>query len=141
MSRRDLYLEHLARVPLFAMCSRRELGMIARRGTDVLAEPGRVLTREGAAGYEFFIILDGRATVTRGGREVAVLGPGDFFGELALLDRAPRNATVTATTTVELLVVSSREFRALLGEAPTLTSKLLAALAHRLRELDLAPAG
>lgn len=141
MSKRDLYLEHLAKVPLFSLCSKRELAMIARRGTDVVVEAGRTLTREGSAGYEFFVIIDGKATVTREGREVAVLGPGDFFGELALLDRAPRNATVTATTRMELVVVSSREFRTLLEEAPTLTYKLLAAMAHRLRELDLAPVG
>lgn len=139
MSKRDRYLEHLKKVPLFAMCSKQELTMIARRGTHLEFDEGATIVRQGASGYEFCIIIDGKAAVSRDGRDVATLGPGDFFGELALLDRAPRNATVTAATRLEAIIVSSREFRALLEEAPTLTYKLLAAMARRLRELDARP--
>ena len=88
---------------------------------------------EGAAGAEFFVILEGTAKVTRHGQEVATLGPGDFFGDLALLDRAPRNATITAETPMELVVLGQREFAGLIDEVPGFAHKLLAGLARRLR--------
>lgn len=140
MPKRDVYIQHLSAVPMFSTCSKKELTMVARRGTDLVAKPGRVLARQGATGHEFFIIRRGEAEVSRDGRTVAKLGPGDFFGELALLDRTPRDATVTAITELDVIVVSGREFRALLEEAPNLTFKLLAGMAHRLHELE-APAG
>ena len=91
---------------------------------------------EGAAGAEFFVILDGNATVSRHGKEVATLGPGDFFGDLALLDRAPRNATVSAVTPMELAVLGQREFSGLIDDVPGFSHKLLAGLARRLRAYD-----
>ena len=127
----------LAEVPLFSACSRKELQIVARQTERLHAEPGRVLVREGAAGAEFFVILDGEAEVTRHGRRVAILGPGDFFGDLALLDRAPRNATVTARTAMELAVLGQREFAAMIDEVPGFAHKLLSGLAHRLREYDV----
>ena len=136
MAKRNTYVEHLARVPMFSACSKRELDLIARRGTDLVFDPGAVVVREGSQGYEFFVIVDGKATVSRGGRQVATLGPGDFFGELSLLERSPRNADVTADTRLETVVVSSQEFRALLEDAPGLTYKLLAGMARRLHDLD-----
>lgn len=113
--------------------------MIARAGTDLVFAPGRAIVREDTAGYEFFVICDGKAVVSRGGHDVATLGTGDFFGELALLHQAPRNATVTAETKVEAVVVSAQEFRSLLEGAPGLTYKLLAGMAARLSELDRRP--
>lgn len=137
MPSRNVYIDHLASIPLFSRCSKRELNMIARLGTDLRFPAGAVLVREGTAGYEFFILVSGKAVVSRDGQDVAVLGPGDFFGELALLDgTSRRNATVVADTKVEAIVVSSQEFRALLREAPELTFKLLAAMGHRLQQLD-----
>ena len=136
MAKRDLYLEHLAKVPLFADCSRQELTMIARRGTDVTFSPGQTVVREGTPGYEFFVIVDGAAVVTRDGDEIAQLGPGDFFGEFALLHEAPRNATVAATGQLETIVVQSQEFGSLLREAPELARKVMAGMARRLQHLD-----
>ena len=136
MARRNTYVEHLGRVPMFSACNKRELDLIARRGTDVVFDPGAVVVREGSQGYEFFVIVDGKASVTRAGRDVATLGAGDFFGELSLLDRTPRNATVTAESRLETVVVSVQEFRALLEEVPALTYKLLAGMARRLQDLD-----
>jgi CRP/FNR family transcriptional regulator, cyclic AMP receptor protein len=136
MAKRNTYTEHLARVPIFSACTKRELELIARRGTDIVFDAGAQVVREGSQGYEFFVIVDGKASVSRAGRQVATLGPGDFFGELSLLDRTPRNATVTADTRLETVVVSSQEFRSLLEEAPGLTYKLLAGMARRLRDLD-----
>lgn len=136
MPRGNAYLEHLSRVPMFSACSRQELQAIARRSTDVSFPAGEVLLREGEPGYEAFVIVDGAVQVSRGGREVAVLGAGDFFGELALLDRSPRTATVTTVAPTEAVVLTLQEFDALLEEAPTLARKILQGLARRLGEID-----
>jgi CRP-like cAMP-binding protein len=136
MSRRDAFLDHLAQVPLFSALSRKELALVARRAEDVKVEPGRVLVSEGATGSEFFVIVEGTATVSKRGRKVATLGPGGAFGELALLDKAPRNATVTAQTPMEVVVLGQREFGGLIDEVPGFARKLLAGMARRLRESD-----
>ena len=135
MARRSA-LEELARVPLFSACSKKELQLISRRAEQVEVPAGKVLVREGAAGAEFFVILDGTAEVSRRGRKVATLGPGAFFGDLALLDRAPRNATITAKTPMQLTVLGQREFAAMIDDVPGFAHKLLSGLAHRLREYD-----
>jgi len=126
----------LAEVPLFSACSKKDLQLLSKRTERVHVPAGKVLVREGAAGAEFFVILDGEAEVSRHGRRVATLGPGDFFGDLALLDRAPRNATVTAKTEMELAVLGQREFAAMIDEVPGFAHKLLSGLAHRLRGFD-----
>jgi CRP/FNR family cyclic AMP-dependent transcriptional regulator len=136
MAKRDEFVDHLAQVPLFSACSKKDLQLVAKRAEDVQVEAGKVLVSEGAAGAEFFVILEGSAVVTRHGSEVAKLGPGQFFGDLALLDRAPRNATITASTPMELIVLGQREFSALIDEVPGFAHKLLAGLARRLRESD-----
>lgn len=136
MPRQDDFLRHLAEVPLFSALSKKELSLVARRAEDVKVEPGRVLVTEGSTGSEFFVILDGTAKVSRHGRKVATLGPGAAFGELALLDRAPRNATVTAETPMELVVLGQREFGGIIDEVPGFARKLLAGMARRLREAD-----
>jgi CRP/FNR family transcriptional regulator, cyclic AMP receptor protein len=136
MSRRDAFLNHLAQVPLFSALSKKELQLVARRAEDVRVDPGRILVSEGSTGSEFFVIIEGTATVSRHGRKVATLGPGDAFGELALLDKAPRNATVTAQTDMELVVLGQREFGGLIDEVPGFARKLLAGMARRLRDSD-----
>lgn len=134
--RRDAFLDHLAEVPLFSALSKKDLQLVSKNAEDVKVDAGKVLVSEGSAGSEFFIIVDGKARVTRRGKKVAELGPGDFFGDLALLDRAPRNATVVAETPMEVLVLGQREFAALIDEVPGFAHKLLAGLARRLREAD-----
>jgi CRP/FNR family cyclic AMP-dependent transcriptional regulator len=129
-------LPDLAGVPLFSACSRKGLQLLAKRTERVHVPAGKVLVREGAAGAEFFVIVDGTATVSRHGRTVATLEPGAFFGDLALLDRAPRNATVTAKTDMDLAVLGQREFAAMIDEVPGFAHKLLTGLAHRLRDYD-----
>jgi CRP/FNR family cyclic AMP-dependent transcriptional regulator len=136
MARKDDFVKHLAEVPLFSACSSKDLAQVAKRAEDVKVEGGKVLVSEGSAGAEFFVILDGEAVVSRHGQEVARLGSGDFFGDLALLDRAPRNATVTAAGDMELVVLGQREFSALIDEVPGFAHKLLAGLARRLRSYD-----
>jgi CRP/FNR family cyclic AMP-dependent transcriptional regulator len=117
-------VETLATVPLFSACSKKELQMVAKSAERLEVPPGKVVVTEGAAGTEFFVIIDGRARVERHGRQVASLGPGAFFGDLALLDRAPRNAKI-----------GQRAFDALLDH-PGFSKKLLAGLARRLRQED-----
>ena len=138
MARKEDFLEHLAKVPLFSMCGKGELRQVAKRSTKLTLDEGKVFVEEGTVGREFFVILDGRAEVTRDGKPVAELGPGDFVGELSLLDPAPRDASVTALTPLTVMVLSAREFDAVLAEAPGMTRKLLAGMAYRLRNLDTA---
>lgn len=136
MAKHDSFTDHLADVPLFSACSKKDLQQVAKRAEDVQVPAGKVLVSEGAAGAEFFVIIDGTAKVSRHGTDVATLGPGQFFGDLALLDRAPRNATITATTPMELVVLGQREFSGLIDEVPGFAHKLLAGLASRLRAYD-----
>jgi len=133
---RDTKLTHLSNVRLFSALSNRELVRIGRVAEEVNVPAGKVVVQEGASGHEFFLILEGQATVRRNGRKVATLGPGQYFGELALLDRSPRNATVEADTAMTLIVVGQREFSGLLDEIPGLAHKILRSMATRLREAD-----
>jgi CRP/FNR family transcriptional regulator, cyclic AMP receptor protein len=136
MRGRGNYLDHLAQVPIFSACSKKDLQTIGRASDEVTVPAGKVLVKEGAAGHEFFLILDGKATVSRGGRKIATLGPGQYFGEMALLDRGPRTATVTADSELRVLVLGQREFAGVLDEVPGLARKLLSTMAGRLRESD-----
>jgi CRP/FNR family transcriptional regulator, cyclic AMP receptor protein len=133
---RDLKLELLARVPLFSACSKRDLSRIASLVDRIDVREGKVLTRQGQPGHEAFIIVEGEAKVATKGRRSARLGSGDFFGELALLDRGPRSATVTAETDMVLLVVDSRSFSALLDDVPSVRRAVMRAMASRLRDTE-----
>ncbi|HKH89075.1 MAG TPA: cyclic nucleotide-binding domain-containing protein [Acidimicrobiales bacterium] len=124
-------LEQLSQVPLFAACSRRDLRAIATLGTQLELRAGSVLTTEGEPGSEFFLVRAGAARCVRNGRKVATFGPGDFFGETALLTNAPRTATVTVVSDMTVIVFSRREFSSLLNSSPQIARKLLKALAER----------
>lgn len=141
MVAKDTYLDHLAEVPLFSAASRRDLQKISRASDEVAVKAGRVLVDEGRPGHEFFLILEGTASVRRKNRKVAELGPGQYFGELSLLDRGPRTATVVADTDMKILVLGQREFLGVLDEVPGLAYKILRIMAHRLREADLKNVG
>jgi CRP/FNR family cyclic AMP-dependent transcriptional regulator len=136
MARRDQFIDHLSQVPLFSALSRRELALVARRAEDVSVPAGKVLVSEGETGRQFFVIMSGTAKLTRRGRRIATLGPGASFGELALLDKHPRNATAIAETPMELIVIGQREFAGLIDDVPGFARKLLAAMAARLRVAD-----
>ena len=126
----------LSKIWLFAACSARDLRKVRQSLDEISAEAGEVLCEEGTTGHEFFLIVKGTASVRRKGRKVATLGPGKWFGELALLDREPRSATIEAETDMELLVLEQRHFLGLLDSMPSLARKMLGALAARLREAD-----
>ena len=129
---RDAKTREIAKVPLFARCSKRELGLIAGIADEIDLRSGKVLTKEGETGREFFVLLDGKVEVRRGGRKRDILEAGDFLGEIALVSRSPRTATVTALTPVRALVIRDQEFRALLERVPSIQTKVLEALADRL---------
>ena len=126
--------EQLGRVPLFSGLSKRELDAIVRAGKEVTHPAGHVIAREGDRGIGFFLILEGEARVSRGGKGLSRLKPGDFFGEVSLLDRGPRTATVTAGSQVRLLGVTAWVFRGILTEYPSIGLKLLEVIAERLRK-------
>lgn len=129
-------IEMLSRVPLFSACSQKELRDVASLGTPLDVKAGRELTREGERGAEFFLVLDGSATCVINSKKVATYGPGDWFGEMALLDQGPRSATITAQSPMRVLVVSAQEFGGLIANAPSIGRKMLQTMAQRLRETD-----
>ena len=133
MLRRNEKVELIKRVPLFADCSRSELGQIAQLADEIDLAEGKELTRLGQPGYEFFVLLEGEADVTQDGRSINTLHAGDFFGEIALVEDSPRTATVTATTPVRLLVITNRAFKRLLAEQHEIQRKVLVALAERVK--------
>jgi len=123
-------------VRLFSACNDKELGKIASLVDEVDVEAGRVLTEEGAAGSEVFIIADGQATASIGKKKVATLGPGAFFGEMSILDHGPRTATIVADAPMHLLVLEPRAFITLLDDVPPVARKIMRVLAERLREVE-----
>jgi CRP/FNR family transcriptional regulator, cyclic AMP receptor protein len=135
--RKDAKTELLRRAPLFAQCSKRELSAIGGIADEIDLKEGTELTRQGAPGREFFVLIEGSADVLKNGRKVNSLKTGDFFGEIALVHNAPRTATVKATSPVRALVVTERNFRRLLDEQPDIQRKVLAALAERLAPTTL----
>jgi CRP/FNR family cyclic AMP-dependent transcriptional regulator len=133
---KDGKLQHLAQVQLFSALNKKELALVGKASDEIKVPAGQVIVTEGSPGHEFFLILEGQAVVRRNNRRVAMLGTGQYFGELSLLDRAPRNATIVADSDVILLVIGQREFSAVLDAVPSVSRKLLEAMAHRLREED-----
>ena len=139
LSRRPERIDWLKKVPLFSGLSRRDLDLVARGTTDVVrVDSGKVLTRQGALGDEFLLVVDGSARVERDGKPIARLEAGDFFGEMSLIDGKPRSASVIAETPVTLLVVDSRSFRCLLDAVPGVRIKISVTLCQRLRAADAA---
>ena len=133
---KDDKLDQLAQVRLFSACNKKELALIGKASDEIAVPAGKVLCEQGKPGFEFYLILDGDATVKRNGKKIATLSSGQYFGELSLLTRYPRNATVIAESEMELLVLGQREFSGLLDEVPGMAHKVLAAMAERLYEAD-----
>jgi CRP/FNR family transcriptional regulator, cyclic AMP receptor protein len=126
-------VEHLGGVPIFEGCSKKELQTIARQVREISHDAGYVIATEGDPGAGLFVIADGEADVTIGGKKVNHLEKGDFFGEMALLDGGPRTATVTATTPITLYALTEWVFRGLLAEHPSIAMRTLETMASRLR--------
>lgn len=126
-------IDMLHAVPLFSACSVKELREIANLGAPIQVTDGTSLTEQGKPGREFFLLVEGKARCLIDGAEVARFGPGDFFGEMALLEHGPRHATVVTDGPAEVLVLDGREFSGLLDGSPSIARKLLSALAERER--------
>lgn len=124
---------NLKSIPLFAQLSRKELALVARHADEVDADSGKVLTREGEVAREFFVIDSGNATVTQNGEMVRRLGPGDFFGEIGLLETIRRTATVTADTPMRLIVMFGPEFTAVESEIRDIDRCIRKAIAERMK--------
>ena len=125
-------IDLIRKVPLFSRLSKSELKELAMLADEIDLHDGKEMTRQGSAGREFFVLLEGTADVRKNGRKINTLGPGDFFGEIALIAHSPRTATVTSTTPIGLLVITAQSFRTLLDHQPQIAAKVLAALAERL---------
>ena len=135
--RQNEKVEHIRAVPLFARCSRKELAEVAKLADEIDFHAGKELIRAGSSGREFFVLVDGTVDVHREGRKINSLGPGDFFGEISLVSKTPRNATITATSPVRALVITDRAFRQLLEHSPQIAVGVLSALAERLAPTTL----
>jgi CRP-like cAMP-binding protein len=131
-----IFQMYLGQVPMFQDCTEEELSAVAYLASPRALEGGTAVVREGEKGNEFFLLMMGTATVSRQGREVADLKPGDYFGELALFDPAPRDATVTADVPLTVAVLERDRFRTALDSVPALRDALLRGMARRLHELD-----
>jgi len=136
MPKIDDIAAHLAAVPLFAQLSAKERRTVAKAlGVHDVA-PDVVLVRQGESGDTFYVLFEGEAKVVSNGRRIVTLGPGTWFGELALLDPAPRDADVVTLTPSVVGVLDAKSFKRLVAELPNMTSRLLAGLARRVREGD-----
>jgi CRP-like cAMP-binding protein len=129
---RDAKVDLLKSVPLFAGCSKTELRRLAATADEIDVREGYVLMREGRPGREFFVLVEGTVRVSRNDRTLSELGAGDWFGEIALLTKVPRTASVVATSAVRALVVTDRAFRQLVETMPSIAIKVLASVGDRL---------
>lgn len=130
--RHDDKIDHLEKIPLFAGLSKKELRFLAQMSSETSVQDGSVLVKRGEIGQEAMIIESGSAEVRRDGRRIDSLGPGDFFGEMSLINHMPRNADVVATSDMNLLVMDSREFSSVLSEYPEVAVKILKTVVSRL---------
>jgi CRP-like cAMP-binding protein len=134
--KKDARIELLRNVWLFGRCSKKELEALAALATPVDLRAGKVLATQGERGHEFFVIVSGKAEATREGVTIGTLGPGSFFGEMSLLERLPRVATVTTTEPTTVLVLTAKAFDKLVESMPSVDRNMLIVLANRLREIE-----
>lgn len=132
----DTKVEALRRVPLFEGLGKGELSKLARVTEDLDVKAGKVLCKEGDIGHEFFVIVEGEVDVTKDGKYLRTLGPGEFFGEIALVERTRRTATVTAKTPLRFFVLTNQGFWTMIDDNPAVERKVLRALAKRLITTD-----
>jgi len=126
----------LGRIPMFADLSRRHLNRLAADTDELDFEPGQIIVREGDPGEALFVVLSGEAKITRGGRKVGGVVPGDFFGELSAMDGGPRSASVVAATPVRLLRLFRHTLSSLIEDEPVVTVKLVDGIVRRFRQVE-----
>jgi CRP-like cAMP-binding protein len=128
---KDAKVELLKKVPLFSKLNKQGLQDVAHIADEIDLPAGKEMATEGDRGREFFVLLKGTADVTKNGQSINTMSEGDFFGEIALVSKMPRTATVTATTDVDVLVITERDFDALLKKSPEIGKQIAEALAER----------
>lgn len=128
--------EFLSRVPIFENCTTADIATISAVAQEHTYEPGQIVVTQGTPGQAFYLITHGRVTIERDGSVLGAFGPGDFFGEMSLLDSAPRSATIRAIEQTRCLMLSSWDFKALLERTPSIAIRLLEVLSRRLRVAD-----
>ena len=128
--------EFLARVPIFANCTAEEIAAITNVAQEGYFQPGQIIVTQGTPGQAFYLIISGRVEILRDNVSLGAFGPGDFFGEMSLLDQAPRSATIRALDQSECLMLSSWDFRSVLERHPSIAIKLLEVLSRRIRMAD-----
>jgi CRP-like cAMP-binding protein len=128
--------EFLARVPIFANCTQEEIAAIAGVAQEASFAPGQIIVTQGSPGQAFYLILEGHVEILRDGVSLGAFAVGDFFGEMSLLDQAPRSATIRAIADTRCLMLSSWDFKNLLDRHPSIAIKLLEVLSRRLRAAD-----
>jgi len=136
MASKKRHLDSLKKVPLFSACTRKELEKVAKASDEITMTAGTLLVDQGQTGREAFVVLEGDVTVRRNGRKIATVGPGAVVGELSLLDHGPRTATAVCESDCTLLVIDQRRFLGVIDDVPSISHKLLTALASRIRDLD-----
>lgn len=133
---RNEKLDLLHRIPLFSGFDRRRLERLGMLADEVDVPAGKVLMRQGDIGADMMVLVRGSVSVERDGSRINTLGPGDFFGEIALVDGGPRTATVSAEEPSTLLVITHRDFHSMMDEFPEVAGQVMNALANRVRTLD-----
>jgi CRP-like cAMP-binding protein len=128
--------EFIRRVPLFANCSPAEISAISAAAREQAFDPGQIIVTQGTPGTAFYLIVSGRVELSRDSKLIGYFGPGDFFGDMSLLDQAPRSATVRAVDPTTCLMISSWDFKSMLEKHPSVAIKLLEVLSRRLRVAD-----
>ena len=136
LRQRSQKVDLLKKVPMFRDLSNRHLNEVAKYADQLSVKAGKVLAGEGDIGWEFVFILEGKARVEKGGKVINRLASGDFFGEVSLIDRGPRTATVIAETDMTLLIVNSKSFDHLLDTVPGLQKKILISLCQYFRRAE-----
>jgi CRP-like cAMP-binding protein len=134
----DRKIDHLKRIPIFSGCTKAELESLAKNTDEVDLEAGHTLIVQGRPNHTFYVILKGEVDVDVHGKLTDHLGPGQFFGEISMLDRGPATATVTTTTPVEVLVMSHAQFHSAIKAHETIALHVIAVMAERLRRMGLA---
>jgi CRP-like cAMP-binding protein len=129
---KDGKIELIKKVPLFSKLSKKGLGEVAHIADELDLPKGKVMAKEGDRGREFFVLLEGEADVTKGDKSINTMHEGDFFGEIALVTKMPRTASVTATTGVRVLVITERDFASLLKHSEEVGRSVAEALAERI---------
>jgi CRP/FNR family transcriptional regulator, cyclic AMP receptor protein len=132
-------LRYFQQIPLFADVSKAGLRKIVGAATELPVRAGRILLSEGELGRELYVIVEGNARATKGGRKLSDMGPGDFVGEFAFLDGSPRSATVTAVSDMRVMVLSRHEFSAIVEQEPAIAHRILQAMARRVRQSERSP--